>query len=142
MIPLALTLNSYYPTLSHTHACITRTHAHIVNKIAHRYLLSFYSQNSEKAYTGEQSGAFGTVLQLDCRGLEPVEFQPRVHIFVVVCFFVFLLLWFGISSSSYCSFIFFIFFFVNIDIIIIAAASSRLSFSLGYINMLFFLLLW
>ncbi|KAI8055630.1 hypothetical protein BDF22DRAFT_617566, partial [Syncephalis plumigaleata] len=30
-------------------------------------------------YSGEKSGEFQTLAELDCRGLEPVEFEPRVR---------------------------------------------------------------
>ncbi|KAJ1929187.1 hypothetical protein EC988_010122, partial [Linderina pennispora] len=34
-------------------------------------------EGSPKPYTADDSGSMATILSLECRGLEPVEFEPR-----------------------------------------------------------------
>lgn len=34
---------------------------------------------SLKSYNDEDQGKFKTVIQFDCRGMEPCEFSPRVN---------------------------------------------------------------
>jgi hypothetical protein len=36
-------------------------------------------KKSEQPYTSENSGNFSRLIQFDCRGLEPVSYQPRVR---------------------------------------------------------------